>query len=62
MKNRANEDIRTLVKVSGVRYQDIAREMDINPYYLSKLMSEPLSILNRKKIVSIVADKLKHTA
>ena len=53
--SRANTEVRALVKCSGVKYQDIARELDISECYLSRLMSKPLTEVNKRKICNVVA-------
>lgn len=49
-----NLDIRLLVSESGLYYKDIAREMNITPIWLSRLMKEELSTQNRVRIIDAI--------
>ena len=45
-----NLDIRMLVSDSGLKYKDIADEMNITPEWLSKLMRHTLTTDNKIRI------------
>ena len=49
-----NEDIRTRVFFSGLKYRDIARAMGCRHEYLSRIMRKPLNDRNRKKIFDAI--------
>ena len=49
-----NLDIRIIVSDYGLKYKDIAHEMNISPEWLSKLMKRDLTYENRQKIMSAI--------
>lgn len=51
-----NLDIRVLVSDSGLRYQDIAAQMGISKWWLSKLMSHELTRENRAKVINAIME------
>lgn len=53
-----NLDLRILISQQGIRYKDIADEMNISREWLSRLMRFPLSTENRLRILRAV-EKLK---
>lgn len=53
-----NLDIRIIVSEHHLKYKDIAKEMNITPEWLSKLLSNNLTSENRKRILQ-AAERLK---
>ena len=51
-----NLDIRLLVKDNGLTYRKIAQTIGITHWYLSKLMSKPLSVKNRIRILDAIGE------
>lgn len=51
-----NLDIRVLVSDSGLRYQDIAAQMGISKWWLSKLMNRELSKENRSRVMKAILE------
>lgn len=51
-----NLDIRLLVRDSGLTYRQIAKVLGITYWYLSKLMSKPLSVKNRIRILDAIGE------
>lgn len=51
-----NLDIRVLVSDSGLRYQDIAAQMGISKWWLSKLMNRELSKENRSRVMKAIME------
>lgn len=56
---KSNTEVRFLVRMAGLKYQDIAKELDITSSYLSRIMSKPLSAENKAKIIGICTDRIK---
>lgn len=54
----ANEEIRTLINKSRLKYWEIAREYGLTDSNFSKLLRNPLSTENKQKILDII-EKLK---
>lgn len=50
-----NLDVRIIVSEKGLRYQDIADEMNITPQWLSRLMRNKLTTENRIRILTAIA-------
>lgn len=53
-----NVDIRLMVDDLGLKYKDIAKEMNITPPWLSRLMRKPLSLTDRVRIIDAI-ERLK---
>lgn len=53
-----NIDIRLMVAELGLKYRDIAEEMNISPTWLSALMRKPLSEHDRVRIIGAI-DRLR---
>lgn len=53
-----NLDIRMLVSDHGLKYKDIAKELNITPEWLSRLMKTTLSQKNKNRILEAV-ERLK---
>ena len=51
-----NLDVRVMVSESGLKYQDIAKQMGISRQYLSLLMRYDLTPENRSKILRAIRD------
>lgn len=49
-----NIELRILISDAGVTYRDIAKELDITPEWLSRLMRYPLTEENESRIRSAV--------
>ena len=49
-----NLDIRLIVSESGLKYKDIAKEMNISREWLSRLMRNTLSPKNKVRILTAV--------
>lgn len=49
-----NLDIRMLVSETGLKYKDIADEMNISPEWLSRLMRNTLTIDNKVRIMGAI--------
>lgn len=49
-----NLEVRLLVSNSGLKYKDIADEMNITPEWLSRLMRNDLSIDNKVRIIGAI--------
>lgn len=49
-----NLDIRMLVSDHGLKYKDIADEMNICRQHLSRLMREPLSVDNKIRVLRAI--------
>ena len=52
--NMKNIDIRIIVSDYGLKYKDIAHEMNISREWLSRLMNSDLNYENREKIMSAI--------
>ena len=53
-----NLDIRMIVSEKGLKYKDIADEMNISPEWLSRLMRNTLTIDNKVRIMGAI-ERLK---
>ncbi len=53
-----NLDVRVMVMSSGLTYKDIAQEIGISRYYLSRIMSKKLSPENKIRIMTAI-DRIK---
>ncbi len=53
-----NLDIRVMVTRLGLTYKEIAQEIGISRYYLSRIMRKPLSPENSIRILTAI-DRLK---
>ena len=51
-----NLDIRVLISDSGLRYQDVAAQMGISKWWLSKLMRQELSKENRSRVMKAIME------
>lgn len=51
-----NLDIRYIVRQAGLKYVDIAKQMGISKWWLSKLMRYKLSKKNRKRILQAIRE------
>lgn len=51
-----NLDIRIIVSEKGLKYQDIADEMNITPQWLSRLMKKKLTTENRIRILKAITN------
>ena len=49
-----NIDIRFLVLAKKLEYKDIARQMEITPEYLCRVMGKPLSLEHRSRILNAI--------
>lgn len=49
-----NLDIRMIVSEKGLRYKDIADELNITPVWLSRLMRNTLTIDNKVRIMGAI--------
>ena len=49
-----NLDIRMLVSDKGLKYKDIADEMNVSPEWLSRLMRNKLTIDNKVRIMEAI--------
>ena len=49
-----NLDIRMIVSEKGLKYKDIADEMNISPEWLSRLMRNTLTIDNKVRIMGAI--------
>lgn len=49
-----NLDLRILVNEKGLKYRDLADEMNISPEWLSRLMRNTLTIENKLRIMSAI--------
>ena len=56
-----NLDIRMLVSENGLRYKDIADEMNITPEYLSRLLRKELTYENKIRVMRAI-DQLQKGA
>lgn len=56
-----NLDIRMLVSENGLRYKDIADEMNITPEYLSRLLRKELTSENKIRVMRAI-DQLQKGA
>ena len=54
--NVENLDIRLLVKDNGLTYRKIAKTIGITSWHLSHLMSKPLSVKNRIRILAAIGE------
>lgn len=53
-----NLDVRVMVMSSGLTYKEIAQEIGISRYYLSRIMRKRLSPENKIRIMTAI-DRLK---
>lgn len=51
-----NLDIRVLVSDANLKYKDIAAQMGISKWWLSKLMSHELTKENRSKVMRAIME------
>ena len=51
-----NLDIRVLVSDANLKYKDIAAQMGISKWWLSKLMSHELTKENRSKVMKAIME------
>jgi len=49
-----NLDIRMLVSENGLKYKDIAKELNISREWLSRLMKDDLTIDNKVRIMGAI--------
>ncbi len=49
-----NLDIRMIVSENGLKYKDIADEMNVSPEWLSRLMRKNLTIDNKVRIMGAI--------
>ena len=54
-----NQDIRDLVSENGLKYKDIAEEMEISREWISRLMRFPLSQANKNRIMVAINELLQ---
>lgn len=57
-----NEAVRELVSESGISYRKIAKRMNISNVWLCRMMSRPLSLGNRLRILDALADIQKESS
>ena len=56
-----NIDVRQIVSEGGLKYKDLAKEMNISPEWLSRLMRNTLSASNKARIMEAI-EKLSREA
>ncbi len=54
-----NLEIRNMVTDNGLRFVEVADEMNISKYWLSTLLSKELSVANRLRIMSAITRLLQ---
>ena len=56
-----NIDVRQIVSEGGLKYKDLAKELNISPEWLSRLMRNTLSAANKARIMNAI-EKLSREA
>ena len=55
-----NMDLRVVVIANGIRWKDVAREMNVTHTYLSRVLGKPLTPHMRARILKAVGEVKEH--
>lgn len=53
-KNVKNLDVRMLVSDHGLKYKDVAYEMNVTPEWLSRLLRDDLTLENKIRVMGAI--------